>query len=127
MENIQSKRAIVEVVATDRHVRIKSDMKRVYPDVDHQFVEWYLGKSATKKLTEKAKKKDCGDLYPWIKSPTIFGGVLTHAMGTRNSYKRSGYQLSTTLPTSITGTVQIIIMNVPTHSFQEMWPEQIDG
>jgi len=43
-------------------------MKRVYPDVDHQFVEWYLGKSATKKLTEKAKKKDCGDLYPWIKS-----------------------------------------------------------
>ena len=46
----------------------KSDMKRNYPDVDHQFDVWHLAKSVTKKLTEKAKKKDCGDLFPWIKS-----------------------------------------------------------
>lgn len=68
MENIQGKGAQVKVVATDRHVSIKSDMKRIYPDVDHQFDVWHLAKSVTKKLTEKAKKKDCGDLFPWIKS-----------------------------------------------------------
>ena len=60
-------------------------------------------------------------------SPTISGGVSTHAMRTRNSYEGRGYQLSTTLPKSIIGTVQIVIMNVPTHPFQEMWPEQGDG
>ena len=68
MENIQGKGAKVKVVATDRHVSIKSDMKRIYPDVDHQFHVWHLAKSVTKKLTEKAKKKDCGDIFPWIKS-----------------------------------------------------------
>ena len=68
MEHIQGKGAKVKVVATDRHVSIKSDMKRNYPDVDHQFDVWHLAKSVTKKLTEKAKKKDCGDLFAWIKS-----------------------------------------------------------
>ena len=58
----------MKVVATDHHVSIKSDMKCIYPDVDHQFDEWHLVKSVTKKLTEKAKKKDCSDLFPWIKS-----------------------------------------------------------
>ena len=58
MEHIQGKGAKVKVFATDRHVSIKSDMKRNYPDVDHQFDVWHLAKSVTKKLTEKAKKKD---------------------------------------------------------------------
>ena len=56
MENIHSKGAKVKVVATDGHVSIKSDMKRIYTDVDHQFDVWHLAKSVTKKLTEKAKK-----------------------------------------------------------------------
>ena len=57
----------MRVVPTDFHVSIKSDMKCIYPDVDHQFNVWHLTKSVTKKLTEKAKK-DCGDLFPLIKS-----------------------------------------------------------
>ena len=68
MEHIQGEGAKVKVVATDRHISIKSDMKRNYPDEDHQFDVWHLAISVTKKLTEKAKKKDCGDLPPWIKS-----------------------------------------------------------
>jgi len=67
MENIQSKGAKAKVVAIDRHVSIKSDMKRVYPNVDHLFDEWYLGKCVTKRPTDKATKKDCGDLFSWIK------------------------------------------------------------
>ena len=61
-------RGQVKVVATDRHVSIKSDMKRNFPDVDHQFHVCHLAKRVTKKLTEKTKKKDCGDLFPWIMS-----------------------------------------------------------
>ena len=43
-------------------------MKRNYPDVEHQFDVWHLSKSITEKLNEKAKKKDWGELSPWIKS-----------------------------------------------------------
>ena len=68
MNNIQGKGAQIKVLATDRHVGIKSDMKRNYPNVDHQFDVWHLAKSITKKLTEKANKKDCSELSPWIKS-----------------------------------------------------------
>ena len=68
MENTQGKEAKVKVVATDHHLSIESD---IYPEVDHQFDVWHLAKSVTKKLTEKAKKKDCGDLFPWIKSVSI--------------------------------------------------------
>ena len=54
MEKIQGNGAQVKVLATDRHVSIKSDMKKNYPNVDHQFDVWHLAKSVTKKLTEKA-------------------------------------------------------------------------
>lgn len=49
MESIQGKGAKVKVVATDRHVSIKSDMNRIYSDVDHQFDVWHLEKSVIKK------------------------------------------------------------------------------
>ena len=56
----------IKVVATDRHIGIRADMKRNFPEVDHQFDVWHLSKSITKKLTEKAKKSDCAELSPWI-------------------------------------------------------------
>ena len=68
MNHIQDHGGQIEVVATDRHVGIRADMKRNFPKIDHQFDVWHLAKSITKKLTEKSKKKDCGDLSPWIKS-----------------------------------------------------------
>ena len=68
MDNIQTKGGKIKVVATDRHVGIRADMKRNYPEIEHQFDVWHLSKSITKKLTEKAKKKDCSELSPWIKS-----------------------------------------------------------
>ena len=68
MENIYEKGGKIMVVATDRHVGIRADMKRNFPEVDHQFDVWHLSKSITKKLTEKAKKKECADLSLWIRS-----------------------------------------------------------
>ena len=39
----------IKVVATDRHVGIRADMKRNFPEIDHQFDVWHLAKSITKK------------------------------------------------------------------------------
>ena len=68
MDNIKTKGGNIKVIATDRHVGIRADLKRNYSEVDHQFDVWHLSKSITKKLMEKAKKKDCSDLSAWIKS-----------------------------------------------------------
>ena len=68
MENIHDRGANIKVVATDRHVSIRSDMKKNFPHVQHQFDVWHVAKSITKKLTEKAKRKECSELFPWIKS-----------------------------------------------------------
>ena len=68
MNHIKDHRGQIKDVATDRHVGIRADMKRNFPEIDHQFDVWHLAKSITKKLIEKSKKKDCGKLSPWIKS-----------------------------------------------------------
>ena len=44
------------------YVGIRADMKRNFPEVDHRLDVWHLSKNITKKLTEKAKKKECADL-----------------------------------------------------------------
>ena len=66
MNHIKDHGGKIKVVATDRHVGIRADMKRNFPEIE--FDVWHLAKSITKKLTEKSKKKDCGELSPWIKS-----------------------------------------------------------
>lgn len=58
----------IEVLATDRHVQIRSIMKKEFPEVQHQFDVWHLCKSIKKKLTLKAKGKGCEDLNHWMKS-----------------------------------------------------------
>ena len=59
----------VNVVGTDCHIGIKALIKQEYKDrgVEHQVDVWHLRKS---KLAAKAKKKECKDLAPWIKSIT---------------------------------------------------------
>ena len=58
MNHIRDHGGQITVVTTDRHVGIRADMKRNFPEIDHQFDVWHLAKSVTKKLTEKSKKKD---------------------------------------------------------------------
>lgn len=62
----------VNVVGTDRHIGIKALMKQEYKDrgVEHQVDVWHLCKNIKSKLAAKAKKKECKDLAPWIKSIT---------------------------------------------------------
>ena len=43
-------------------------MRTNYSNIVHQYDVRHLSKWATKKLTKKAKKKDCQELLPWIQS-----------------------------------------------------------
>ncbi len=60
----------VKSVVTDRHVGIRSLMKKEYAakGVDHQFDVYHIANSFRKKLTELTKKKRHADLVPWVKS-----------------------------------------------------------
>ena len=48
MENINEKGWKIMVIATDHHAGIRADMKRNFPEVDHQFDMWHLSKSILK-------------------------------------------------------------------------------
>ena len=58
----------VDVIATDRHVQVRSLMKRKYPMINHQFDVWHLVKSVRKKLHSVSHKKLNSDLSPWSQS-----------------------------------------------------------
>ncbi|VDI71513.1 Hypothetical predicted protein [Mytilus galloprovincialis] len=70
MTYLLDQRFTIDVLATDRHVQIRSIMKKRFSNVDHQFDVWHLCKSLKKKLTGKAKAKGCDheDLNVWIKA-----------------------------------------------------------
>lgn len=58
----------VEVIATDRHVQVRSLMKRKFPSIRHQFDVWHVAKSFRKKLHAISQKKINSDLSPWSQS-----------------------------------------------------------
>jgi hypothetical protein len=60
----------VEVMATDRHVSIRSIMSKEFKETNHQFDVWHLAKSIKKKLLGKAKLKGAEDLNLWIRAVT---------------------------------------------------------
>ena len=43
-------------------------MKSEYPQINHQYDVCHLSKWVTKKLSKKAKKRDCVELKPWMQS-----------------------------------------------------------
>ncbi|XP_054760802.2 uncharacterized protein LOC129267074 [Lytechinus pictus] len=56
----------VKIFATDRHGGIRKMLREEYEWIDHQFDVWHFAKSVVKRLTNKAKTRDCQDLAPWI-------------------------------------------------------------
>lgn len=49
----------IELLATDRHVQIRSLVTKEFPEIDHQFDVWHLAKSIRKKLLQKSKTSGC--------------------------------------------------------------------
>lgn len=43
-------------------------MKKKHSKITHQYDVWHLAKWVVKKLTKKAKKKDCAEIMTWIQS-----------------------------------------------------------
>ena len=58
----------IEVLATDRHVQIRSVMNKEFSNINHQFDVWHLANNLKKKLTQRAKSKGAEELSPWIKA-----------------------------------------------------------
>ena len=57
MANIHDRGANIKVVSTDRHVSIRSDMKKNFPHEQHQFDVWHVVKSITKKTHRKGQEE----------------------------------------------------------------------
>ncbi|XP_033127088.1 uncharacterized protein LOC117124861 [Anneissia japonica] len=70
----QLERAGVKVttLATDRHPQVTKTLREKFGNINHQFDVWHIGKSLTKKLSAAAKRKECADFQPWVKS------IITH-------------------------------------------------
>ena len=67
MENIQNRGPNLKVVPM--YISVYGlTRKNNFPHVQHQFDVWHVAKSITKKLTEKAKNKECSVLFPEIKA-----------------------------------------------------------
>lgn len=58
----------IELLATDRHVQIRSLVTKEFPEIDHQFDVWHLAKSIRKKLLQKSKTSGCEELSSWIRA-----------------------------------------------------------
>ncbi|XP_052076197.1 uncharacterized protein LOC127714210 [Mytilus californianus] len=68
MEYLLDKGFQITVLATDRHVQIRSVMNKQYPETEHQFDVWHSAKNVRKKLQQKSKLRGAEDLAPWIKA-----------------------------------------------------------
>ena len=67
MEYLLDKGFQIVVLGTDRHVQIRSLMKKQYPEIE-QIDVWHLANSVRKKLLAKSKLRGAEDLGPWIKA-----------------------------------------------------------
>ena len=68
LNKLQSMGMTISQISTDRHPQISCLMRKQYPDIDHQYNIWHVGKGIVKKLTQKGKNKNCKALLPWIQS-----------------------------------------------------------
>ncbi|XP_033729533.1 uncharacterized protein LOC117318682 [Pecten maximus] len=55
-------------LTTDRHIMVKSHMKKEEPDINHWFDVWHVAKGVYKKLVSLAKKKGCEQIGDWAHS-----------------------------------------------------------
>ena len=68
LRRLDDQKIPISSLTTDRHKQVRSFMKKILKDIDHQFDVWHIGRNIKKKLLKIAKKKACVDLQPWIKS-----------------------------------------------------------
>jgi solute carrier family 8 (sodium/calcium exchanger) len=68
MEYLLDKGFQIVVLGADRHVQIRSLMKKQHPEIEHQFDVCHLANSVRKKLLAKSKLKGAEDLGSWIKA-----------------------------------------------------------
>ena len=68
MEKFRKKEISISSLTTDRHVQIRSYMKKEHPQIKHQFDVWHFAKNIKKKIVKKSKLKSCSELFDWVKA-----------------------------------------------------------
>ena len=58
----------ITTLTTERHVQIRSFLRKEYPEILHQFDVWHFPKSVKKALSEIARKRDCHQAILSIKA-----------------------------------------------------------
>jgi hypothetical protein len=69
----------VSRLVTDRHAQVAKWMRENYPEVDHRYDVWHIGKSISKKLDKAAKYAECSSISDWTKS------IINHLYWTAGS------------------------------------------
>ena len=68
LNGIEKEGINIGTISTDRHVQIRAYLKKVRPDIRHQFDVWHMSKNIKKKLSKKSQISGCQALAPCIKS-----------------------------------------------------------
>ncbi|KAL5021397.1 hypothetical protein ScPMuIL_000552 [Solemya velum] len=68
------------ILITDRHRQLGKFLRDEYPEIDHLFDIWHIGKGLRKKLEAASKTPDCSDIKPWI--PSIINHLYWSAVST---------------------------------------------
>ena len=68
LDGIEKEGINIGTISTDRHVQVRAYLKKVRPDIRHQFDVWHVSKNIKKKLSKKSQISGCQALAPWIKS-----------------------------------------------------------
>ena len=62
MKKFLKKEIAISSLTTDRHVQIRSYMKKEHLQIRHQFDVWHVAKNTKKKIVKKAELKSCSEL-----------------------------------------------------------------
>ncbi|XP_033127439.1 uncharacterized protein LOC117125148 [Anneissia japonica] len=68
LNQLEEAHVTVTTLATERHPQISKLMKDEYSTISHQYDVWHMSKSIKKKRAAAAKRRECAELQPWIKS-----------------------------------------------------------
>ena len=66
MDKFCKKEISISSLTTDRHVQIRSYVKKEHPQIKNDFDAWHVVKNIKKKIVKKVKLKCCSELFDWI-------------------------------------------------------------
>ncbi len=63
LDEVEAHGVAIEGLATDRHVQVTSYMKKLRPNIDHQYEIFHVAKGITKELSRTCNSRDTDDVW----------------------------------------------------------------